>query len=295
MRIYAVDIETACNVPDCKGYGVWQKCAHALDAHRGQITQIGIWSPEHKQVFKDVQDFRDFVKDNRGEGFAVIGQNFKFDLKFLIQNNCDISDLWVGDTQLLGSLYEPKIPDSWLADYEVKRHALLKQGAEDLRKGSKHSLKTMAPYYLGVDPFWEVLGTESDEYVLKDCEYTYQLYEYFLQRLPSFDPYSFYENYMFPAEKFLLGVEQRGVTLDLAQLEADREAALKEIKTIERKLKDIWVDAFGKWDDEQKIKLKDKYEKMIETQLLKKKSPIWMERQKSDSATRNSTRPPQAS
>lgn len=269
-KIYAIDIETCCNVSECEGFGVWHKCNHALDAHRGRITQIGVWNPDTALVFKNLEDFDRWLLTDDSENFLFIGQNFKFDLKFL--NNAGFTGLvntWVGDTQLLASLYSPKIPDEWLAEYEVKRQTFIEQVGKDnaymFRKGSKHSLKTLAPYYLGVEPFWEALGTEDEEYVLKDCEYTYRLYEFFLSRLKSFDPYNFYETYMFPAEKFLLGVELRGMTIDLPQLELDKAAALKEIKQIEHKLSDIWIDAFGKWEEEQKEKIRDKYEKMLQT------------------------------
>lgn len=274
-KIYAVDIETCCDVGDCPGLGVWHKCAHALSAKTGRITQVGVWSPDEQHVFKDPYSFFDWYQL---ESRQIIGQNFKFDLKFLAEAGCILTEDWIGDTQLQGSLYEPKIPDSWLANYEQSRQELIaqlpKEESYKFRKGSKHSLKTMAPYYLGVEPFWEALGTEDAEYVLKDCEYTYRLHEYFLQRQASFDPFNFYETYMFPAEKFLLGVELRGLTLDLPQLEADRDAALKEIKQIENKLADIWVDAFGKWDDDQRVKIKAKYEKMLETAKEKKKSEV---------------------
>lgn len=276
-NLYAVDIETCCDVEDCVGFNVWHKCNHALDPHKGRITQVGVWSPEESHVFKKPGHFHIWwIEEER----RAIGQNFKFDLKFLAQVGIDyLDEHWVGDTQLLASLYEPKIPDKWLEEYNAKRDELIKNDKENsykYRKGSKHSLKTLAPYYLGVEAFWETLGTESEEYVLKDCEYTYRLYEYFVQRLSGFDPFAFYETYMFPAEKFLLGVELRGVKLDLDQLEKDRSAAIKEIKSIERKLKDIWIDAFGKWDELERLKIKDKYEKMLQTALEKKKSKTFL-------------------
>lgn len=273
-NIYAIDIETVCAVETCKGFGSYHKCDHALDMHRGRITCIGVWTPNHSQVFRDLTHFKMWFYDQQPQ---VIGHNFKFDAKFLITNGMDVKDNWIGDSQLLASLYEPKIPDEWLEQYEVDRREKNKglDPGHRYRKGSKHSLKTLAPYYLGVAPFWETPeNLDNDEYVLKDCEYSYRLYEYFIQRTADFDPFDFYKTYLFPAEKFLLDVEMRGISLDLERIEKDELEIDREIKNTEANLREMWAAGMEAWGREQEAELMKAYKEKLDLALSKNPKDI---------------------
>src|SRR3990167_6048734 len=114
--IIAVDIETSC-VMGCE-----EKCSHALDFHKNKIDCIGIWCPEWQDVIRGsyIEYFKDLIEKNPNIKF--IGQNFKWDLKTLYGNGIKIPlDRWLGDTQLMASIYHHKVPQRWLDNYEVRR------------------------------------------------------------------------------------------------------------------------------------------------------------------------------
>lgn len=242
--LYALDIETVCNVDNCKGYGDYQHCEHALSPWHGRITCIGIFSESFidttRMVFRSVLDFNNF---NRVQDLKFIGHNFKFDYLWLRVHGANIlADQWVGCTMLMAYVSTTKIPDSWLEQYELLRHG-------KHRKGGKHSLKCLAPYFLGVPAFWETEDKDNDEYVLKDVEYTFKLYERLEQELKEKGEFEFYESKLLPWTKMLVEAEERGIQIDLEELSKMEVELTKKAHELKKKLDEQWADAHTKYAD----------------------------------------------
>jgi DNA polymerase I-like protein with 3'-5' exonuclease and polymerase domains len=241
-NILAIDLETVCDVKDCKGFGTVCSEQHPLSPWHSRITVIGVYGEingkTEKQVFRSLDAFRSYL-DSTLPMVSLIGHNFKFDLLHLHARGFDI-DLakWAGDSQLAAYVLTDKIPDQWLADYEDKRRQLKGQ-----RKAGKHSLKTLAPYWLNVQPFWETEDKDNDEYVLKDVEYTYRLYAILIGELKRRGEYEFYKQKQLPWAKLLLRAEMRGITLDLTALEEMEQELTQKAKALKLELDEQWRSA----------------------------------------------------
>ena len=174
--LFAIDVETACTVEGCPHHGR-SLCAngHSLNPWQSRITvAAAVGEDGSRAVFRGptmLADLDEFI--NCHEDATVCGHNFKFDWLHLARHGFEIPlDRWVADSQLAAYTLTDKIPDGWLMEYERKRATL---GGHH-RKAGKHSLKTLAPYFLGVDAFWEPEHDhDDDEYVLKDALYTLEL------------------------------------------------------------------------------------------------------------------------
>ena len=279
--LISLDIETACAVKECAYHGK-SLCAndHSLSPWHSKITVIGVVGQSEitlsgasidgpKTVFRGENKIADLQKwlesIDQIEGYKLIGQNLKFDLLHLTVHGGKIPlDKWVGDTNLMAFALTEKIPDSWLAAYEAERAHHKGQ-----RPGSKHSLKTLAPYFLGVDPFWEVSDHDNDEYVLRDAEYTARLYTTLEKRLKERGEWDFYRDKLLPWAKMILEAELRGVCIDmkkLEQMEADSHAKSIELK---RQLDDVWAPAHLAYHKKLTNELRSKYEHMCMKQVNK--------------------------
>ena len=241
MKI-VLDLETCCNVDGCPGFGESTRCSekHALDWNRGRITLIGVCYEKNDlpvcEIFKNIQQFKDWLFIHREEDLEFIGHNFKFDLHFLRVAGVDLIGKWHACTQLMASIYLHKIPDEWLEEYNSARTRLNKQAggvAGIHRKAGGYSLKTLAPYFLNIDPFWEQPSHEDEEYLKKDVLYTWGLYWYFLDGLEKEQGLEFFTNRMMSWAKMLYNSEVIGVNLDFNLLEkleissADKEKVLR--------------------------------------------------------------------
>ena len=176
---FAVDIETECKKPDCPGGATCQAEKHAIDPKTARITCIGVYSTEYHCVFRSLSEFKEWLERLKPD---IIGHNFAFDAKHLYFNGVDVRPYWKDDTLLLAHICNEKIPADWLTTYEERRKVLNKQLPTGIshRQASQYSLKTLAPYFLKVDAFWEDPTNHNDDaYVLKDCAYTLRLYNYF--------------------------------------------------------------------------------------------------------------------
>jgi DNA polymerase-1 len=197
-----------------------------------------IYGQEIKKTFTELPALASFI-NSLDPMVSFVGANFKFDLLHLHVHGVNI-DLakWIGDTQLAAYVLTEKIPDSWLAQYnqERKKH-------KGQREAGKHSLKTLAPYFLGVEPFWEQEEHANEEYVLKDVEYTYRLLPVLLQKLEERNEHSFYEQKQLPWAKLLLRAELRGITLDVPTLEEMEVELTKKSQELQQQLAEQWHEA----------------------------------------------------
>jgi DNA polymerase I-like protein with 3'-5' exonuclease and polymerase domains len=123
------------------------------------------------------------------------------------------------DSSLLAFTFQSKIPATWLDQYEIDRtaHNKMRTGTKH-RKAGPHSLKTCAPYYLGVPAFWEPeTGHDDVEYALKDAAYTARLTRFFLEKLDE-KSLTFYSDRFLPWTRMILEMELEGIGLNLPAL-----------------------------------------------------------------------------
>lgn len=252
-RLLGLDIETACNV------GCTSECDHALDQNRNRITLIAVTDGgELNKVWHGEDAVSEFVlwcNDNPTAGFTAHAG--KFDFKNIIhhaggQQAASLLDRWKYDSSLLAFTHTEKIPDNWLTDYEAKRQELNKaRSGMKHREAGKHSLKTLAPYFLGVDAFWEPeTGHDDIEYVLKDAKYCLELTHFFLSKVPQ-RAVDFFSNYQLPWAKHLSLMELRGITIDEEELERQWKNTEQTLQRTARGMQDQWANYFKLWNDLQ--------------------------------------------
>lgn len=263
---FAIDVETACTVEGCPHHGR-SICAegHSLSPWHSRITVAAVAGSDGtrrvlrgtaKEITSHIREILEAYPDA-----TVVGQNFKFDLLHIARHGYAIPlERWVGDSQVAAYVCTEKIPDSWLADYEAKRQ---ERGALH-RKSGKHSLKTLAPYFLGVEPFWEPAdgNLDDDEYVLKDATYTLALTEKLEERLRELDQFDFYKERQLPWVKMLLEAEWRGIKLDMEGLRATEAAYKAKALSLRTKLDEQWADAHQAYISGLKQELHAKYQAM---------------------------------
>ena len=280
MRLLSLDIETVCNVATCKWFGKGKQCSdgHALIPHLARITCVGIWDGETGKVLRapDSLNLAKMTKaylDEQGE-YSLCGQGFKFDLKFLNYHGAGIPlDRWAHDSQILAHTSITKIPQHWLDAYEEQRKARKKRGEEEGRSAKQHSLKTLAPYFLGVEPFWETEDMDNDQYVLKDAKYSYDLVKFFLPIIEAEGLSKFYFDHAMPWAKMLLEAELRGIRIDLRLLQEKKLEAKVRAETLKQLLDAKWAPAYEaykavQWADEVKA-IGERYKKLLDKNLAK--------------------------
>lgn len=259
--LVALDIETECAVDGCpKDADCRKKYKHALDFNRNRITLIGVYT-EGGTMYShcSTNDFKKFV--DAFPGATYLAHNGKFDFKILKAKGIDLTDKWAHDSELLASVITKKIPDQWLEQYEQQRAEKNKElpSGYEHRKAGKHSLKTLAPYHLNVEPFWEDPTDHNNvEYNLKDCQYTFELYKK-LRSLATEEELDFYENKLLPWTKMLLESELKGIRIDLERLGEHFAESLLEGKELLVALKDKWAAGTKAWKLTQTQELCAKY------------------------------------
>jgi DNA polymerase I-like protein with 3'-5' exonuclease and polymerase domains len=271
--LYALDIETICAVPGCED----KECRHALDAHRNRITVIGVWRPGESQVFRDLDAFRNWLSVHPGAVF--VGHGFKFDVRILRTHGVELPDeRWMADTHLQAVALTEKVTPEFMAAYRERREALnktlKKQKNPTHRAAKEHSLKVLAPFFLGVEPFWEDPTNHDDDiYVLKDCEYTYRLYEMLSQKLKDEGGWEFYETRLLRWTKRLVEMELAGIALDLdllAEREKDNAAALERVRA---ELDQHWKEVYEAYAHKERTHLEERYAQMVEKAKSRLKAP----------------------
>lgn len=275
--LISLDLETVCDVPGCPGHGLADnnKCKHALHHLRNRVTVIGMYwevgSNDRRAVFRNLADFEYFI--NSLDNFELVGQNLKFDLKTLSTkiNRSTYQKLlgaWKHDTICMAVASSKKVSPQWLEEYEEKRKEINKATGSKHREAGGYSLKTMAPFFLGVEPFWEVDDKDDDTYVLQDCKYAYDLCQYFLEFLKVDGTLSFYESKLMPWNKLLLNMELAGIAIDLEALEQYEKEVTAEYELKSKQLLEVWKDGIEAYNKLQRqntlIEFRDKLPLVIE-------------------------------
>ncbi len=239
---YAIDLETACTVHGCSHQGK-SLCPnnHSLSPWHSRITVAATVSNGTRRVFRGptlVEDMRAMFE--AAGDYEVVGHNFKFDWLHLAVHGWQIPlERWVGDSQLAAYVSTEKIPEHWLAEYEARR----KQLGPHHRKAGKHSLKTLAPFHLGIEPFWEQADHDSDEYVIKDTAYTLALVDKLEGRLKELGQFDFYKTKQLEWAKLLVRAELRGIQLDMPALLAMEQEQTEKATKLKAALDDQWQAA----------------------------------------------------
>lgn len=282
-KLVGLDIETACNVQGC----IDKDCKHALDPHRSKITVIGLTDGDNlKRVFRGPDKVQQLVSLlTNSPDISFTAHNGKFDVKHLIVHGAP-RDLmvarWLHDSSLLAFTHQDKIPQSWLDSYEATRRELNKtRRGNSHRNAGPHSLKTTAPYYLGVPPFWETEDHDNDEYVLKDAEYSLRLTNYMLDKLPE-DSIRFYSQRYLPWTKNLLDAELAGIRLDITATEAMQVEVAAKLTKLEAEIDELWAPHFRAWIEKQESELAAIYAEKAQKALGKSKQPAKLVLQKYD-------------
>ena len=269
--IISLDIETKCALACTKG------CNHGLSPDTSNISLVACYAVdasgnEIKSIHRDAGSLNSFLLSF--DEYGLIGQNFKFDLKHLQHHGWYKEGVahWVGDTQLMGATCLDKVPDHFLASYELQRaelNAKLPKGYSH-RKASPLSLKTMAPYFLGVPAFWEdPTNHDSEEYALKDVEYTYKLWKFFTAKLQDQNLLTFYEK-LLQWNIMLFKAEEKGITIDLKELERQQQDALIKSEELLKELDVFWRPAYTHYRYSQFLKLDAAYDDKAQEALSKK-------------------------
>lgn len=250
---FGFDIETACNVQGCTD----SNCKHALFSHTSRITVIGIWHPTLQATFRNLDAFKLWYETVRPKFRTHSG---KFDVRMARAHGLPITyDDIEDDSCLMAVASYEKIPERWLATYETARKELNKKRKKGHREAGMHSLKTTAPYFLGVNAFWETELHDNDEYVLLDCEYAYRLVDRLRPMLERQGTYSFYKDRLIPWQGMFCAAEERGVLIDLERARTEEERCLKETARLEAELNEVWKDAVPEYQKVAREKLSQKY------------------------------------
>lgn len=266
-QLYIIDIETECAVPNCPGGAICKdKEKHALNPHTNRITDVGVMQlndPSNYSHYTSLDEFNFWLDNNTGVGF--VGHHIKFDFRSLITHGAalTVEDI-AGCTEIMAHVLTDKVSDVWLTQYELKRQELNKElpVGKSHRKAGKHSLKTTAPYFCGVDPFWEQPGDYSNpEYLFKDVDYTRQLYIELGKRLKAKSQYEFYEREL-DYSRMLVEAELTGVPVNTQELARIKENYRKMSFAAKQQLDELWSPAYQAYYDIQVQKLKDKYQTM---------------------------------
>lgn len=254
--LIAVDIETSCGVVGCPGHRQGNaddetgKCDHAVHHIHNQIDIIGVFDGSQYHNFKsDIRAFDDYCNANN---VRCVFHGGKFDYKTLKYKGSKLPiESYVGDTQVLGACVFRKVADGWLLKYNDKRTQLnetLPKGSAKHRVGSPLSLKTMAPFYLKVEPFWETPDDHNNEdYNKLDCVYTYRLHDYLLKIAEEDETLNTYNNYVMKWQHDLIEAEYEGVLIDVPMLHTMYAEALKAQAKSEKGVHEQVTEAFASY------------------------------------------------
>lgn len=268
--LISLDIETACK------YGC-KSCEHGLHHLKNKIDIIGIYylhnDKEIKLTFNTTNELKAYL-DSLKFKFELLGHNLKFDLKTLTAKGLDLTTHFAEDTCLMAVAYSHKIPTDWLDAYEQDRLKLNKLlGGAVHREAGEFSLKTLYPYFCNGESFWEVKDKNDKTYVLKDCEYTYKLYQILKPKLIEDNSYSFYKERLIPWSKMLYEAEIKGVTIDSVEMLKEKDNLINQIQSDKVELQKIWSAHTKDYIELENQKLIVKYNEMLSKSIEKLVNP----------------------
>lgn len=264
---YALDIETE-PLPEYK---------HVEEAglipHMSRITVVAVSDgKDFNRTFRDLNELEEWVMEVRP---ALVGHNFKFDLKHLAFHGLALQEFWIDDTQLMAHVCTEKVSEEYLEAYEQRRVEENKKLAHGVshRKAKGLSLKTLAPYFLDVPAFWETPDNhDNDEYALKDAAYTARLADFFEARLKQDGHWKFYRDKQMNWTRSLLKAELTGIMLNVDELIKRKAECEKQVVELEATLKTQWEGAIEEYETQQKQGIAEAYQKLAENAVARLKN-----------------------
>lgn len=271
--LIALDIETACAKPGCSKFGYGRECTegHALLQHFNNITCAAVFyvieGKEYYHVFRDSEGFIAWLTSTK-QPLEFIFHNGKFDLKSLKTNwNIDLAEMYYGDSEIAAVACPIKVSEGWLEAYEEKRKQLNKLAKKAVhRNAGGYSLKTLAPFFLECEPFWETDNHDDDKYVVKDARYTYYLYTHLISLLKELKCVEFYDKLM-TWNRTLLNIEQDGVLINTELLHKKELEAKEELLKTKNELDILWKDAYEEFYKLKLMELHKEYDSKLKLQL----------------------------
>lgn len=259
--MWALDVETSPKNPKAP-------VTEALIPELCQLDLICITSKDIGLIFKNVEELNNWLESNPEAKF--VGHYNKFDFRVCRAKGAYLDkSRFHGCTMLMAHAYRDKVSEDYLNWYDLERKRLNSEGAKH-RDAGYLSLKVLAPYFLGVDPFWEGLTYNDENYVFKDTFYTLLLYTFFMKQMSS-QEMEFYTEKSLNWTWALLENEERGIRLSKDRLSKLKdELFLKEQKLI-KVIDEQWADANRAWRKIEIDKVKIKYEQM-------RRNKSWRER-----------------
>lgn len=265
--LYIIDVETSSPDPE--------KPDLSLDPRRNKLDLIGVLSPpapapddfkKEVVVIQHPEQIANFKHQLALKRPDLGGHHLKFDYKTLHYKGFPLTiEQYAHDSLVMATALATKVPDSYIESYEKERRRLnesLPKG-QKYREAKKHSLKVLAPYFLGVSPFWENPATTNDpEYLKKDVEYTAGLIDNFIPMMKKEGVWQFYSDRLMPWTRMTLEAELDGIHIDLdamAELQAKAEAGV--ISSL-KKLREAWKKVEEEWDYKQRKELRKRYHDM---------------------------------
>jgi DNA polymerase I-like protein with 3'-5' exonuclease and polymerase domains len=273
----AMDIETRCNQPGCPGQKDMHACKHALSPFTSDLENCGFYwemnGEERTRVVYSIDELQKFLL--LYPNFRYIGCNFKWDINYLWHKGLKtIEEQWEDDIQLMAHWSLKKVPKDYLEAYEKTRKVLQKKLKQKFREGKRYSLKVLAPYFLSeAKPFWEVGDVSDEQYVIKDCLYTYKLWEHFKRELGGSALNKFYREKLIPWTRVLMHAERTGICIDLNLLEEKAQHANTQRKELIQKIDEQWGDVYEAFKCFQLDELKIHYDTLLANAISKLETP----------------------
>lgn len=238
--LYALDIETT-----------------GLSSFNDEILCIGVWNPKDFQVFKTLEDFKQWMIAKSEPHF--ICHNGSFDINFLNRKGLDIQKSWAYDTRSIASILCPR---------------------PDIKQGQSHALalENLIQVYLNEVPYkldrTKMSSYSFDEvsaYNLKDCELTYRLFNKFNELIfqqSGHKGIQFISKWLMPATKLCAELEYNGIEVDKEGLQIFLQTAISYRDNYLNKLNQLTKDAQKK----QQQLAREELEKLYATMEAKIKS-----------------------
>jgi DNA polymerase I-like protein with 3'-5' exonuclease and polymerase domains len=264
----ALDIETA-PAPEWAAFP-----DAALDANRSVLSLLAISGVAGGMCLRETSDLLCAAP------YSFVTHNGKFDFKKILRDGAPLTlDNYGDDTMLMAVALTEKIPDEWLADYAAERKRRNEAAGKSIhRAAGKYSLKTLAPFFLGVEPFWEVADHDDESYALTDTHHTAALAVRLTALLKERGGWEFYKECLLPWSKMLLEAELRGVMLDFDLLERfEGEYSAKALSS-EQSLREIWAPQYTAYLDNKHEEVRETYSAKKATAIskLRAKTPLEM-------------------
>lgn len=229
-----------------------------LDRFEDKILIIGVYSPSTGyRSFKTAMEFGHWNSNNN----QYIMHNGSFDVNFLRHNGVNISSQLAYDTRSISSLLpvQPRIAEGQKNAYGLENLNLV------LLNGCSYKLdRTIMSNY----SFAELI-----EYNKKDCDITYNLFEYLIKTL-SEKSWDFVESWIMPATRLCTELEYNGIYGDWNGLYLYKEELESIRKERLQKLLDLTVEPRAHWKELKLKELKNIYENKKTLALSKAKDPI---------------------